>query len=101
MHYIKLTHSLLGLMSCYFNFELHLVHTLIDSKDSNKEMILDAAETILGFFGFDRTVYNNLKRNNMKRKWRWYEELKEQRTRDINRDALMLKEKIYCMRLKR
>jgi hypothetical protein len=29
------------------------------------------------------------------------EELKEQRTRDINRDALMLKEKIYCMRLKR
>ena len=43
-------------------------------------MILDAAETVLGFFGFDRTVYGNVKRNS---KWRWYEELKEQRVRDI------------------
>jgi hypothetical protein len=51
-------------------------------------MVLDAAETILGFFGFDRTVYNNLKRNNMKRKWRWYEELREQRTRDIETEVL-------------
>jgi len=51
-------------------------------------MILDAAETILGFFGFDRTVYSNLKRNNMKRKWRWYEELREQRTRDIETEVL-------------
>jgi hypothetical protein len=46
-------------------------------------MILDAAETILGFFGFDRTAYSNLKRNNGKRKWEWYEELKEQRARYI------------------
>jgi hypothetical protein len=35
-------------------------------------MILDAAETVLGFFGFDRTVYSNVNRNNGKR--RWYEE---------------------------
>jgi DNA polymerase elongation subunit (family B) len=57
-------------------------------KEKYKEMILDAAETILGFFGFDRTVYSNLKRNNMKRKWRWYEELREQRTRDIETEVL-------------
>ena len=57
-------------------------------KEKYKEMILDAAETILGFFGFDRTVYNNLKRNNMKRKWRWYEELREQRTRDIETEMI-------------
>jgi hypothetical protein len=57
-------------------------------KEKYKEMILDAAETILGFFGFDRTVYNNLKRSNMKRKWRWYEELREQRTRDIETEVL-------------
>ena len=49
----------------------------------DKEMILDAAETMLGLFGFDRTIYSSLKRNNGKRKWRWYEELKEQRARDI------------------
>jgi hypothetical protein len=43
-------------------------------------MILDAAETILGSFGFDdRTVYSSLKKGRR----RWYEELKEQRARDI------------------
>jgi hypothetical protein len=25
-------------------------------------MILDAAETVLGFFGFDRTAYSNFKK---------------------------------------
>jgi hypothetical protein len=53
-----------------------------------KEMILDAAETVLGFFGFVRAVYSNLKRNNGKRKWRWFEELREQRTKDIETEML-------------
>jgi hypothetical protein len=26
-----------------------------------KEMVLDAAETVLGFFGFDRMAYSNLR----------------------------------------
>jgi hypothetical protein len=43
-------------------------------------MILDAAETVLGFFGFDRTAYSNLKNG---RKRRWLEELREHRLRDI------------------
>ena len=50
-------------------------------KEKYKEMILDAAETVLGFFGFDTTAYSNSKRNNGRKKW--YEELREQRTRDI------------------
>ncbi|HZA08179.1 MAG TPA: hypothetical protein VE619_10795 [Nitrososphaeraceae archaeon] len=37
-------------------------------------MVLDAAETVLGYFGFDRTVYGNPKR---KTKWQWYEESRE------------------------
>ena len=45
-------------------------------------MILDAAETILGYFGFDRTVYGN-KKNTAKRKWRWLEELRQEREKDI------------------
>jgi DNA polymerase elongation subunit (family B) len=57
-------------------------------KEKYKEMILDAAETALGFFGFDRTVDTNVKRNNGKRKWRWYGELKEQRARDIETKML-------------
>ena len=59
-------------------------------KEKYKEMILDAAETVLGFFGFDRTAYSNFKRNNdgRRRKWRWCEELREQRVRDIQTEML-------------
>jgi hypothetical protein len=39
-------------------------------------MILDAAETVLGYFGFDRALYSG-KKNVSKRKWRWFEELKQ------------------------
>jgi hypothetical protein len=55
-------------------------------KEKYREMVLDAAETVLGFFGFDRTVYSDLKRNKGKKKW--YEELKEQRARDIETEML-------------
>jgi DNA polymerase elongation subunit (family B) len=55
-------------------------------KEKYKEMILDAAETVLGFFDFDRAVYSNLKRNNRRRKW--FEELTEQRARDIQTEKL-------------
>jgi DNA polymerase elongation subunit (family B) len=52
-------------------------------KEKYKEMILDAAETVLGYFGFDRALYGN-KKNISKRKWRWFEELRQERERDIN-----------------
>ncbi|MFL6338901.1 MAG: hypothetical protein ACJ718_07350, partial [Nitrososphaeraceae archaeon] len=55
-------------------------------KEKYKEIILDAAETVLGFFGFDRAAYSNLKRNN--RRKRWYEELREHRVRDIKTEML-------------
>jgi hypothetical protein len=45
-------------------------------------MILDAAETVLGYFGFDRTVYGN-KKNSATRKWWWLEELRQEREKDI------------------
>ena len=57
-------------------------------KEKYKEMILDAAETVLRFFGFDRTAYSNIKRINGRRKWRGYEELREQRTRDIETEMV-------------
>jgi DNA polymerase elongation subunit (family B) len=50
-------------------------------KEKYKEMILDAAETVLGF-GFDRTLYGN-KKNTSKRKWWWIEELRQEREKDI------------------
>jgi DNA polymerase elongation subunit (family B) len=58
-------------------------------KEKYKELVLDAAETVLGFFGFDRSTYSgNFKKNNGRRKWRWYEELREQRARDIQTEML-------------
>jgi hypothetical protein len=58
-------------------------------------MILDAAETVLGLFGFDRTVYSDLKRNKGRKKW--YRRIKRAENKGHrNRDALMLKEKICC-----
>jgi len=52
-------------------------------KEKCKEMILDAAETVR-VFGFDRTIYSNFKKGRK----RWYEELKEQRARDIETEML-------------
>jgi hypothetical protein len=54
-------------------------------KEKYKEMILDAAETVLGFLGFDRSTYSNLKKGRRKK---WYEELREQKTRDIETEIL-------------
>jgi hypothetical protein len=49
-------------------------------------MILDAAETVLGLFGFDRTVYGNPMDKRKGRKW--YEELREERTKDIQAEMV-------------
>ena len=41
-------------------------------------MLLEVTESILGYFGFDSTVYGDSKKN---RKW-WYE-LRQERRKDI------------------
>jgi DNA polymerase elongation subunit (family B) len=51
-------------------------------KEKYKEMILDAAETVLGYFGFDRTLYGN-KRSIPRRKGWWLEELRQEREQDV------------------
>ena len=49
-------------------------------KEKYREMVLDAAEVVLGLFGFDRAVYGNFKK---KKGRKWYEELREERAKDI------------------
>jgi hypothetical protein len=60
-------------------------------KDKYREMILDAAETVLGYFGFDRTLYGVDHKNNRKKK-KWYDELQEERTKDIQSEMMMEKQ---------
>ena len=55
-------------------------------------MILDAAETVLGYFGFDRTVYENPTRNGRKKKNKWYHELQQERTKDIQTEMMLEKQ---------
>jgi hypothetical protein len=50
-------------------------------------MILDAAETVLGYIGFDRTLYGN-KKNTGTRKWRWLQELKQEREIDMRTEMV-------------
>jgi DNA polymerase elongation subunit (family B) len=47
-------------------------------KEKYKEMILDAAETVLGYFGSDRTIYG-VKKNTSARKLLWTQELRRDR----------------------
>jgi hypothetical protein len=47
--------------------------------------LFDAAETVLAYFAFDRTACSNFKN---KRKTKWYEELREQRNRDIEIETI-------------
>jgi DNA polymerase elongation subunit (family B) len=47
-------------------------------KEKYRDMLLEAAESILGYFGFDRRVYGGRKKNS---KW-WYE-IRQERGKDI------------------
>ena len=63
----------------------NLKSLLIHDREKYKQLLLDAAETVLGVFGFDRTVYSN---NKTVRRKKWYEELREQRAIDIQAEML-------------
>ena len=48
-------------------------------KEKYREMLLEAAETVLGYFGFDRTLFGDRSKNR-----KWWHQLREQRQRDID-----------------
>ena len=48
-------------------------------KEKYREMLLEAAETVLGYFGFDRTLIGDRSKNR-----KWWHQLREQRQRDID-----------------
>jgi hypothetical protein len=49
---------------------LTLLALLEYDKEKCKEMIFDAAETVLGIFGFDISLYENPRKKGSNRKWR-------------------------------
>lgn len=51
-------------------------------REKYKEMLLDAAETILGIFGFDRTMYGKPKDK------KWWMELRRNRMQDVQAEVM-------------
>jgi hypothetical protein len=51
-------------------------------KEKYRELLLEAAETVLGYFGFNRTVYGGLPSENKK----WWHELVSRRAQDIENE---------------
>ncbi len=50
-------------------------------KEKYKEILLDAAETVLGIFGFDRTLFGKSKDK------KWWMELRRNKMNDIQAEA--------------
>lgn len=53
-------------------------------KEKYREMLLEAAETVLGYFGFDRTVYLDSPKKNKK----WWYQIIEERRRDVEDERI-------------
>ena len=53
-------------------------------KEKYREMLLEAAETVLGYFGFDKAVYGGDIRRNRK----WWHEFREERIRDVETERI-------------
>jgi hypothetical protein len=51
-------------------------------KEKYREMLLEAAETVLGYFGFDRTVYLDPPKKNKK----WWHYVRSGRVQDIENE---------------
>jgi hypothetical protein len=60
-------------------------------KEKYKEMILDAAETVLCYFGFDRLSMETRKTHITRKCW-WVEELIHERGRDIRIETMNRKQ---------
>jgi hypothetical protein len=51
-------------------------------KEKYREMLLEAAETVLGYFGFDRSLYGDSPKKNKK----WWHEVVDRRAQDIENE---------------
>jgi DNA polymerase elongation subunit (family B) len=50
-------------------------------KQKYREMLLEAAETVFGYFGFDRTLFGDTSRSKNRK---WWHQLRERRQKDID-----------------
>jgi DNA polymerase elongation subunit (family B) len=65
--------------------ERNVTENIVYDKEKYLELLLSAAETVLGYFGFDAAIFGNDQSNSKKRKW--WEELRQERVRDIDAES--------------
>jgi hypothetical protein len=55
-------------------------------KEKYREILLEAAETVLGYFGFDRTIYDE--KATVKKNRKWWDGLKQEQMMDIRTEKV-------------
>ena len=70
-----------------FQYLKHEKEDTVISYDKEKycDLLLDAAETVLGYFGFDGSVYRKYENKAIRssKQKKWWDELREERRKDI------------------
>jgi hypothetical protein len=67
----------------YYYWSLDIVTSY--DKEKYRDLLLDAAETVLGYFGFDGSVYRRSENRGIRssKQKKWWNELREERIKDV------------------
>ena len=70
------------IIECYY-WSLDIVKSY--DKEKYRDLLLDAAETVLGYFGFDGSVYRRFENRGIRssKQKKWWNELREERIKDV------------------
>jgi hypothetical protein len=70
------------IIECYY-WSLDIVTSY--DKEKYRDLLLDAAETVLGYFGFDGSVYRRSENRGIRssKQKKWWNELREERIKDV------------------
>lgn len=70
------------IIECYY-WSLYIVKSYDIEK--YRDLLLDAAETVLGYFGFDGSVYRRSENRGIRssKQKKWWNELREERIKDV------------------
>jgi DNA polymerase elongation subunit (family B) len=66
--------------------ERDAAENIVYDKEKYLELLLSAAQTVLGYFGFDPAIYGNNQSNNKERKW--WDDLRDERRKDIGAEPI-------------
>ena len=71
----------MSFIECYSGLDIVTSY----DKEKYRDLLLDAAETVLGYFGCDGSVYRKFENRGIRssKQKKWWNELREERIKDI------------------